>query len=1246
MARRLTGFLSAALVLGLSPGRVPARGVHLYPDAPDFPLTRQTNRHLNPRFPEVRPPGGGSRGRCFPAQLILFTYSLRPYVRFPEGGRLSLAVRDAPHPAGQYFFSLSDSTHSLKLIRDHLGKDLQVRFVYAKGKEDLVSVDLASFTAEWSDVELRWDAARARLVREGETVAEAKLNAPFDPVKLEFWGWPVDELQLVGDGLLSLDWETGYAAGIKLCSEPESRLIPRLFGFDSHVVSLDPAKRDCPMVQLINTGPRDRAAAIAFDLKSEVTAERHEWRQKVTVPARSESMVPVDFPFDVQTDVYHLTVRSSETTPGLDDSKHFMHVKLRGELAGPEKFGLHDSGPRVVGGWPDALPIHLAAKYVAWFMTQGPPYAPWQKGKPGMDPDLPPENWYWRPKINRAFYAGRTVYVCVQGTPAKPWMRAKEYGEGIPRRALGGDYVGGVPDQERYRRYLRALATRYKGKVAFYEVENEPNAMGHTHLKPEDYVQTCKAVYEEVKAVDPDVRVFGICGTGNFVGYMQEVFKLGGHKYMDGVSWHTYIGFFSAQVMPHEVDLAAKLAQARKVMAATGKELAVINSETGLKFANRVEIDQPMSEARLRQLNLKDHDTWPHYGMTERRGGACYVQNVVVNFLAGAEYFTVFGWNPVWSDPKAAPGKVWYGWFVGAHEENRRTPGHHTLALGVLTAQMEPAIHTRGRAIDREGVQGGVFPKTNGGELAVLWSTGGSHTALIRSENPVLERVTMLGQNSILPGEQSQGAYVHTITLGEEPCYLHGARPLGGLLPSPLRSAAAESVSASRGRVRLTMANVFAEPWQGRVTVGSAAGWRIDPAEQDFTLDPGEQRVLAFAYEVDASVPHGRHSRALTIRLPGGIPCLSAVSIPIKPLFRMPKLPAACSTAKLHAWQPPGGPLLLDQRDQVVLGKPPDLASLEEKNAWAGPAELSAEAKVGYDEDGLAVYAKVHDAHPRLPEGWPGVGGSCVELFFDFRPEGKGLGEVTYDAAVHQLVVRPVVEQGQEPAVWHASRTSGELPNLSVEAGLLDNKSYWIALRIPWKDVGRPGKPGMRVGFDIGVNGPPADGPGRKTQIMMFGGADNYSNASGFGTGILAGAPTLHGITVSPSFSVVGKTAVTVTVKAVPADPKDVLGYTLWGKNGTFSEWAPLYAASAVEYFPPPLVPGPGRVRVPSEWNEWNDADGLFTFTADATPGTYELGCGVTVVSGPNVKAHVRSSFHLTVTARAQSTDAGEPTED
>ena len=127
--------------------------------------------------------------------------------------------------------------------------------------------------------------------------------------------------------------------------------------------------------------------------------------------------------------------------------------------------------------------------------------------------------------------------------------------------------------------------------------------------------------------------------------------------------------------------------------------------------------------------------------------------------------------------------------------------------------------------------------------------------------------------------------------------------------------------------------------------------------------------------------------------------------------------------------------------------------------------------------------------------------------------------------------------------------------------------------------------------------------------------------------------PSTPSIVISPASVIPQDTKATITVKATPADPKDVLVYQLWTTNGTFSEFGPLYAQSTCSYFPPPFAAGPGLVHIFSEgWNTCNDVDGVFTFTADAPPGKYEIGCGAIVSSGPNQKGHSSSVFVLTVT--------------
>ena len=127
--------------------------------------------------------------------------------------------------------------------------------------------------------------------------------------------------------------------------------------------------------------------------------------------------------------------------------------------------------------------------------------------------------------------------------------------------------------------------------------------------------------------------------------------------------------------------------------------------------------------------------------------------------------------------------------------------------------------------------------------------------------------------------------------------------------------------------------------------------------------------------------------------------------------------------------------------------------------------------------------------------------------------------------------------------------------------------------------------------------------------------------------------PTIDEVIVSPGDVVQAGTEVTVTVKATPAHPDDILGHDLQTRNGTFGEWDSLGPRSQYEYFPPAQMKGPGTVLNPL-WIRpiWLDADGVFTFTADAGPGKHEIVYGVTVVKGPNQGGTSRTTFHFTVT--------------
>jgi len=95
--------------------------------------------------------------------------------------------------------------------------------------------------------------------------------------------------------------------------------------------------------------------------------------------------------------------------------------------------------------------------------------------------------------------------------------------------------------REAFARYCVELMRRYGRICRHWEVWNEPN-IGFWQPKPnpENYTALLKTVYETVKSVDREAVVVGICTAGTDFGFIEEVLKRGGGKFMDAISVHPY----------------------------------------------------------------------------------------------------------------------------------------------------------------------------------------------------------------------------------------------------------------------------------------------------------------------------------------------------------------------------------------------------------------------------------------------------------------------------------------------------------------------------------------------------------------------------------------------------------------------------------------------------------------------------------------------------------------------------------
>ncbi len=192
-------------------------------------------------------------------------------------------------------------------------------------------------------------------------------------------------------------------------------------------------------------------------------------------------------------------------------------------FVGASVSGARAAEPGVVLPAPTALQIAdtktLGVHWVRVFLT-------W--------PDLEPQRGMfaanWVAKYEQLFAAlpARTK-VIIDVVDAPTW----ETGSGNPHAppANPSDYAA----------FLGALAQRWAGRVAAYEIWNEEDSASWWAGGPDPtaYAQLLQATYPVVKAADPSATVVLGGLTGNDYPFLEGVYRAGGKGYFDAVGVHT-----------------------------------------------------------------------------------------------------------------------------------------------------------------------------------------------------------------------------------------------------------------------------------------------------------------------------------------------------------------------------------------------------------------------------------------------------------------------------------------------------------------------------------------------------------------------------------------------------------------------------------------------------------------------------------------------------------------------------------
>ena len=214
---------------------------------------------------------------------------------------------------------------------------------------------------------------------------------------------------------------------------------------------------------------------------------------------------------------------------------------------------------------------------------------------------------------------------------------------------------------EDWKIYVRKVGNRYKGRIHYYEIWNEPNLKEFFSGTPEQLIVLSREAYQILKLIDPAIVMVSPSATSGYKGvaWLKDYFAKGGGKYADIIGFH----FYTAPNPPEMiVPLIGKVKNVMAEFGASNKPLW--NTEAGWAIANKqTEVKTTKDGIRSKVLN-------------DEEASAYVARAYILNWASGVERFYWYAWDNGLMGLTDADGKTVknpafaYGeiqkWLVGA----------------------------------------------------------------------------------------------------------------------------------------------------------------------------------------------------------------------------------------------------------------------------------------------------------------------------------------------------------------------------------------------------------------------------------------------------------------------------------------------------------------------------------------------------------------------------------------------------
>ncbi|MRR54300.1 MAG: hypothetical protein EG822_07295 [Deltaproteobacteria bacterium] len=212
-----------------------------------------------------------------------------------------------------------------------------------------------------------------------------------------------------------------------------------------------------------------------------------------------------------------------------------------------------------------------------------------------------------------------------------------------------------------WRNYVRKVGSRYKGRVRYYEIWNEPNLPGFYSGTVEQMIILTKEASRILKDIDSTIILVSPSATdvNNGTGWLDKFLAKGGGKYVDVIGYHFYV----SPAPPEE--MIPLINKVKHIMTKHGlSEKPLWNTEVGWFIENRLtEVKSEGSGFRGKVL-------------TEDEASAYIARTFLLNWASGVERVYWYAWDNGLLGLTEADGKtvkspagafaLMYTWLTGA----------------------------------------------------------------------------------------------------------------------------------------------------------------------------------------------------------------------------------------------------------------------------------------------------------------------------------------------------------------------------------------------------------------------------------------------------------------------------------------------------------------------------------------------------------------------------------------------------